>query len=347
MATVRPGKRTTLKDVASRAGVSLTTASLVLNDKAAGSIPATTQQRVFDAARDLGYRPNAMAAGLRRQHSRTIGFISDQIATSDHAGKMVKGAHDAARKAGMVLLMVDTEGEPDTEQMGIEAMLERRVDAVVYAAMFHQVIDPPDEVREVPAVLLDARTSDASLPSVVPDEVGGARTAVSHLVEAGHRMIGFVQNVEDIPASLLRLQGYHDALAAAHLTPAGWWVSPARPDVDGAVSATLRLLDRPDRPTALFCFNDVMAAGAARAAHHLGLSIPTDLSLVGFDNHELVAPLIDPPITTIQLPHYEMGRWAVDHVLTALHGGGTDIPEQHLMECPLVSRDSVAPPWGA
>ena len=288
-----------------------------------------------------------MAAGLRRQTSLTIGFISDEIATSDHAGKMVKGAHDAARKAGMLMLMVDTEGEEDTERQGIEVMLERRIDGLVYAAMYHQVIDPPAAVHEVPTVMLDARTPDGSLPSVVPDEAAGARTAIEHLLEAGHRKIGFVQNIDQIPATALRQEGYVEALSDAGITPTPWWISPGRSDVDGAMSAALRLLDRPDRPTALFCFNDVMAAGAARAAHHLNLSIPTDLSLVGFDNHQLVAPLIDPPITTVQLPHYEMGRWAVEHVLTALNGGVSDSPEQHLMECPLVTRESVGPPLGA
>ena len=167
--------RVSMKDVADRAGVSASTVSLVLSGKHS-AIPEATRQRVLDAAGELGYRRNALAAGLRRQVSDTIGFISDLIATTPHAGAMVQGAQDAAWEVGKVLLMINTGGDPAVEHRAIEAMLARQVDGLVYAAMYHRLIDPPPALREVPAVLLDARSADPSLSSVAPTRrVGPSR----------------------------------------------------------------------------------------------------------------------------------------------------------------------------
>lgn len=338
----RSGK-VNMKDVADRAGVSSSTVSLVLSGKH-DAIPEVTRRRVLDATAELGYRRNALAAGLRRQTSDTIGFISDLIATTPHAGAMVQGAQDAAWKVGKVLLMINTGGDPAVEHRAIEAVLARQVDGLVYAAMYHRFIDPPPALHEVPAVLLDARSADLTLSSVAPDEEGGAYAATSHLLDAGHRRIAYLQSASPIPAAEERLRGYRAALAARGLAFDASLVSPGVAEHPGGFEAATVLLARPDRPTALFCFNDRMAAGAVHAAHRLGLSVPGDLSLVGFDNEELVAPLIEPPLTTVQLPHYEMGRWAVEHLLDAVSGDSAGRPEQHRIRCPLVVRESVAPP---
>ena len=165
-------KKPKLKDVARRAGVSPTTASFVLNDKA-DDIAAATKERVLAAAKELGYRPNILAASLRRQTSDTIGFISDEIATTPHAGAMVQGAQDEAWKAGKLLVLVDTNRDEDIEARAIEALLSRQVDGIVYSAMFHQVISVPEAAREVPVVLLDANSADQSVSSVVPDDASG------------------------------------------------------------------------------------------------------------------------------------------------------------------------------
>ncbi|MDP3177191.1 MAG: LacI family DNA-binding transcriptional regulator, partial [Spirochaetaceae bacterium] len=167
--------------MADLAGVSTSTVSVVLSGKAAArGIPEATAQRVLAAAAELGYRPNAIASGLRRQTSDTIGFISDVIATTPHAGAMVQGAQDAAWKAGKVLIIVNTGVDPTIEHRAIEAMLQRQVDGLVYATMYHEFIEPPAELREAPAVLLDCRCADPTLSSVAPDEEGGARAAMAH-----------------------------------------------------------------------------------------------------------------------------------------------------------------------
>jgi len=335
-----------MDDVARVAGLSRTTVSLVLSGKAGSSIPESTRERVRSVAMELGYVPNALASGLRRKTSDTIGLISDVVATTPFAGQMLHGAHEAAWQARKLIVLVNTEGDPEQERLGIKQMLERRVEGILYATMFHQVIDPPRGMEGVPVVLLDARTVDSSVPSVVPDDLGGARTAVQHLIEAGHRRIGMIQEDHGAPAAVERLMGYRQVLAEAGVVADLSLIARGSGDASGGLSAATMLLARPDPPTALFCFNDRMAMGAYRAARRLGLVIPNDLSIVGFDNHDVIAPWLDPPLTTVQLPHLEMGRSSMEHLLALIAGDiplGT-APLQLRIACPLVVRESVSAP---
>lgn len=333
-----------LTDVAARAGVSITTASVVLNDKADG-IPLDTRQRVLAAASELGYRANAQARNLRLQKSMTLGLISDDIATMPFAGNLIRGAQEAAWNAGFLLVVVDTYGERERERRAIDALQQRQIDGFLYAAGHHKVITPPSELAGSPTVLLDARDGGSRISGVVPDEVAGARTAVEHLIDNGHRRIAFLQNQADIAATPLRLEGYRQALEDAGLAFDPALVEATVPeDRRLALEATVRLLDRPDRPTGLFCFSDRAASGAYAAARRLGLSIPDDLSVVGFDNLELVAAWVDPGLTTVQLPHEAMGRWGVERLIAILKAPEEASFEQALIPCPLVERSSVGPP---
>jgi LacI family transcriptional regulator len=191
-------------------------------------------------------------------------------------------------------------------------------------------------------VLLDARSNDASVPSVVPDEVGGGRTATEELIRHGHTRIGLLNNVDDIPATRGRLAGYRAALDDAGLAFDQRLVVNGRSETEGGLQAARKLLSATDRPTALFCFNDRMAMGAYHAAAELGLRIPEDLSVVGFDNQELIAEGLRPVLTTVALPHYEMGAWAVETLTAQIEGRELTGPRQVELNCPLVPRNSVA-----
>ncbi len=160
----------TMNDVAEMAGVSQTTVSFVLNNTPNASIPQETRGRVMAAIQRLGYRPNAMAQGLRMQRSNSIGFITDEIAITPFAGKIFEGAQDAAWQHGKVLLLVNTKRHPQMEQAATEMLLERQVEAIIYATMYHHVVEVPEALRSIPTVLLDCYLEDHSLPSVVPDE---------------------------------------------------------------------------------------------------------------------------------------------------------------------------------
>ncbi|MER5210267.1 LacI family DNA-binding transcriptional regulator [Streptomyces sp. NPDC002838] len=340
------GRRIGIKDVAAAAGVSATTVSHILNEVEGKRINAETRQRVLEAARELGYAPNTLARGLRLKRSNTIGFVSDQIATTPHAGRIILGAQEEAAKHGLLLLMLNTGGDPELERKEIDLLLQRQVDGVLYASMYHRVVSVPERLRSVPTVLLDARSDDPGVPSVVPDEVLGGETAVRELVRHGHRRIGFITNVDDIPATHGRLEGYRRALAEADIAEDLRLVVAETTDAVGGYRAALRLLRAEERPTALFCFADRMAMGVYRAAAELGLSIPADLSVIGFDNQELICDGLFPGLTTVALPHYEMGVRAVAQLLalTGAQDQEAGPAAQEMLPCPLVVRASVASP---
>ena len=197
MAKLAKNKRPSMQDVADMARVSRTTVSFILNRKPeADNIPQETQERVWAAVDALGYRPNAIARGLRSQRSGTIGFISDEVVTTPFAGRMIQGAQEFAWEHHYLLLLVNTGGNQAVKQAAVNTLLDRQVDGIIYATMYHRAVHPPKNLREVPAVLLDCFVEDRSLPSVVPDEVRGGFEATWHLLEQGHRRIGFEVNFE-------------------------------------------------------------------------------------------------------------------------------------------------------
>jgi LacI family transcriptional regulator len=337
-----------IRDVARLAGVSVTTVSHVLNDTPHTRVADDTRARVRQAAKSLGYGPNRMAQALRTNRSGLIGLLSEDIATTPHAGRIILGAQNAAREHDLTLVIINTERDSggNAHRDDVQALIDRQVDAVLYATMYHRQVSLPD-LQGLPAVLIDSTDRDGIVPAVVPDEVSGAVAAVTHLVTAGHTRIGFLNNDDDVPATHGRLAGYKQVLHEHDIpfdeTLVAYAVSETLPGYELA----REILSRNDRPTALFCYNDRMAMGAYRAAQELGLSIPGDLSIVGFDNQELIAANLFPGLTTVALPHYEMGAWAVETLVHLIHGEAeykllADRPT--LLDCPLVTRGSVARP---
>lgn len=329
-----------MKDVATKAGVSRTTVSLVLSNAPAANIPEETRRRIWDAANELGYRRNVLARSLRTSHSGQIGLISDFIATTPYAGNIVAGAQAAAWANDMMLLLVNTEGRPEIEERAVETMLASQVEGIIYATMWHRETQVPNLLREIPAVLLDCYDPAGKLPSVTPDEVLAGRTATEYLLCKGHRRIGLINIDKDVPASLGRLEGYYQALQDHGVDPDDDLVARGAEN-DGCYDCTMRLMRLPRPPTALFCFNDHMAMAAYDALGKLGLHVPHDVAVIGFDNLEMIAAYLYPALTTMQLPHYEMGAWAVEHLLKLL-SADEELPiVQHKIACPLIERASA------
>lgn len=343
------GRGVGIRDVAKLAGVSVTTVSHVLNDTPQMRVAEETRSRVREAAKTLGYGPNRAARALRTNRSGLIGLLSEEIATTPHAGRIILGAQDAAREHDLTLVIINAEREagdrPHRDE--VQTLIDRQVEAVLYATMYHRQVSLPPNLQGVPAVLIDSTDRAGIVPAVVPDEVGGAVAAVTHLVEAGHRRIGFLNNDDDVPATHERLVGYRRVLHQHGIPVDESLIVQAPSETLPGYALAREVLDRPDRPTALFCYNDRMAMGAYRAAAELGLDIPNDLSIVGFDNQELIAANLFPGLTTVALPHYEMGAWAVE-TLVQVMGGEADhkalADEPTRLECPLVIRGSVAKP---
>lgn len=337
-----------IRDVAREAGVSVTTVSHTLNQVPYARTSDATRERVRAVAARLGYEPNRMARGLRTHKSEMIGLLSEGIATTPHAGRIILGAQDAARDAGLTIVLVNTAQEPEVTARDAEVLLRQSVDGVLYATMYHRIVKVPQALADVPTVLIDAQDEESRVPWTVPDERSGARAAVEELIGHGHRRIGFLINTDDVPATHGRRAGYHAALEAAGL-PVDDSLVVARPsETPGGYEAAIELLNRNREVTALFCYNDRMAMGAYRAAAEMGLRIPFDLSIVGFDNQEIIAEGLFPSLTTVALPHYDMGRWATRRLVTMLtqdeDDGEAKEPDTAVLPCPLVRRSSVTTP---
>lgn len=303
-------------------------------------ISPDAQRRVHAAADELGYRPNQTARSLRTQVTRTIGMISDTIATTQFAGEVIHGALDTALERGYLLLVAETGGDPIAEKKLVDEMLDRQVDAVVYAMMFTKPGHPPDSLSGLPVVVLNGIDSFDG-PRILPDEVGGGRTAARALVDAGHRdgiyAIGGRHRTPDAPdgvyAGRLRMQGVDEVLADAGTAIAGSYECAWEPEHGYAGMASL--LDHGHRPKALVCLNDRVALGAYQAMGERGLRVPDDVSVVSFDDSDL-ASWLRPGLTSVALPHYELGRTAVATLLD-----GTSERRLITVPMPLRSRESI------
>lgn len=339
MATERT-RPATMADVARAAGVSRTAVSFVLNDRDV-MISGATRERIHEAAAALGYRRNAAAQALAKQSTGWFGLVTE-IVTAPYAVDVIRGAQERAWSDGRFLLVAPSDEEPRMESRAIEKLLEQRVEGIIIAATWHRGIDVPDNARDVPCVLINCFENAGTLPSVVPDEVGGGRRAARVLLDAGHTRIGHITLTPGIPAQLGRLEGFRAELTEAGITLADELVYNGDGNADSAYAGAHALLDLADPPTAIFCGNDRMAMGAYDAVKERGLRIPEDISIVGFDDQEVVAAYLRPDLTTVALPFAAMGATGVS-MLTALTAG-RPIHDMHVkVDCPLHVRSSVGP----
>lgn len=334
--------RPTLLDVGRAAGVSPTTVSLVLSGRHA-RISAQTRERVLATVAELGYRPNRAAQGLRLGHSHTIGFITEDIATHSFSGPLISGIHDTAWERRSLMLMVNATRNPQRLSSAIQDLLDRQVDSLIYASIGTRPVDFPVLPDGVTALLVNAFTKDGSRPAVLPDEEAGGRAAVEHLLDLGHERIAFITGRSGAWATAKRIVGFRSALAAAGHDPDAATVLTGNYRIDSGYELTYELMGRKKhRPTALVMGNDQMAAGAYLALARLGLRVPEQVSVVGYDDEPLAAD-ISPSLTTVRLPFYEMGRLAAMH---ALDSTVSSLPPRTMLPCPLVQRASTLPPPG-
>jgi DNA-binding LacI/PurR family transcriptional regulator len=321
--------RVTSVDVARHVGVSQSTVSLVFSGKAPGRISARTEAAVRQAAAELGYRPNVAARALKVGAARTIVLVVPDI-TNPFFGGLLRGAQTAARAAGYAVALIDTDNDRDWGAASAEALHAGPADGLL---LFE--VDPPRwAAGSEPIVVIESESRGH--PSVRLDAEGGADAAIRHLLELGHSRIGHVASVHDRPTFRLRRRAV-DRLVAGD-------VPRVRADfvLDSARDATLELLRGHPDLTALFCDDDVIAAGAYLAGRELGLRVPGDISVVGFDGLD-IGRVIDPPLTTVVADSAGLGRAAFE-LLTALLAGKR--PRSRVMAVQLEVRGSTAPPRG-
>jgi LacI family transcriptional regulator len=334
------GKRVTMTDVARLAGCSQSTVSVVLNNTPGIRISKDTRERVIKGAEQLGYEIVPGHAALS-DRPRQIAVIFDRIATSPEAVVSIDGAREMAWTTGHVVTVAQTLNDPEMEPLTIAAMLRNGIDAMVYGTIMTRKVEVPAALyaARVPVILLNCYSDDRAFPSVCPGEVAGGHRATDALIRAGHRRIAIITGEMWMDAARDRLRGYRQALATADIPYDPALVREGNWQTSAGYEHTHSLMKLKNPPTAIFCSNDRMAVGCYQALKERDLAIPGDVSVIGYDDEE-VARHLTPQLTTLVLPHREMGRWAIERALA----GESAPTERHpiaKLECPLIERDSI------
>lgn len=329
----------TIQDVARAAGVHPGTASRALNPELVGRVTAETTRRVQDAAARLGYVPDQFGQSLRTRRSRTIGVLIPDLGNPVFP-PIVRGIEDSLREAGYEALIANTDDSAEREAQLIKVLAARRCDGYVIASS--RLEDPAVSAlleSKVPVVLVN-RLMDAAKSSVSSDDATGMRAAVDHLVALGHTEIAHVGGPSALSMTEVRRAAFVDAKAAAGLVSDPDLIENAeRYAVDEGHRAFSRLLDRRS-PTAVIAGNDMIAIGCYSALRTRGLHCPADISVVGFNDMPL-SGFLEPALTTVAIPQYDIGAAAAELVLGLINGGP---PVHRLLPVGLVVRASTGPP---
>lgn len=350
----RSKRLVSIKDIAKETGVSVCTVSLVMNNKDHNRVSKAVAQKIRATAENMGYKPNSVARTLRTSKSNTLGFVTDEIATTPYASKVLEGAQDAASKLGYILLTTNTNNDAELENQEISALLRYNVDGFLYAMMFHRKVDIPEVLEGSPTVVVDSEDAAGRVPSVYPDDELAGYDATNRLIQAGCRRIVYYGSATSIVAQEQRLTGYRRALAEAGI-PFDDALVVEVSEFTNADDEAARVFDE-IKPDGIFCFNDVRATFIYEAARERGVRIGADVSVISIDNQPFITNVIKPSLTTLELPHYEMGFEAVRQLVTILDGDkavadlesdrGMAVQRQRdgsktALRCRIIERDSI------
>lgn len=333
----------TLAEVAARAGVSMATASRVLNGSTR-SVRSVLRQRVIEAAQDLHYVPNAHAQALVRANTSLVGVIVHDV-SDPYFSEIVRGIQEVASQSGRLVTICNSYRDPVRELEYVRLLHAQRVDALILAG---SGLDERDYSREMARQIESFTASGHRVvfigrhqltgDAVLPDNVGGARAIACLLAEYGHREIGVIGGPPLLTTSRDRLESFRAGLRECGIALPPDRVISCDFSRDGGAQAAIAMLDRHPQLTAIFALNDVMAVGALSALRLRGLRVPDDIAVAGFDDIPLASD-VTPTLTTVRVPMVELGRRALE---LALQPGGTELRVEHLATTVIV-RDSLRP----
>jgi DNA-binding LacI/PurR family transcriptional regulator len=328
-----------IKDIARASNFSYSTVSRALRNSPL--VNAETAELIRKIADEHGYTLSAVARSLVTKRTDTIGVVVTNIA-DPFVGEVVSGIEGVAQARGYSVLLACCHADPEREMRAVRLLHERRVDGIlVNSSRVGALYMPLLAKLNAPIVLINNQHPGEFIYSVTIDNLSAARDATRHLLELGHRRIGYIGNQFGLQADTDRFAGYRQVLEQADIGFEPELVAHGDGKPEGGMRGMERLLALPERPTAVFCYNDMEAIGAMRVARQHGLRIPADLSVVGLDD-VFLASYMDPPLTTIQQPMQEMGRLAAQILLDIFSGGH---PETHLtLPGKLIVRQSTAAP---
>jgi LacI family transcriptional regulator, repressor for deo operon, udp, cdd, tsx, nupC, and nupG len=298
-----------------------------------------TRDRVMTVVDRLAYRPNLLARGLRRGRTRAILLVVPNL--SPFFLEIFAGAEDVARRADFALLLGNSNGDPEREEACFDQVRSGRADGIILLTGVAPAAYAPGKRPLPPVVTVLERLPGRTVPVIRTDHRVGAAEATRHLVELGHRRIAHITGTKRAPSTAHRLEGYRAALESAALPLSPELVYPGDFTMQSGAAGieTLMALDEP--PTAVLCGNDEMAFGAIRMLHKLELTVPKDVSIVGFDDQNMAA-FYNPPLTTVNIPRHELGRRAALQLIEQLEG--RDVAHEVVLPTRLVIRESTAPP---
>lgn len=303
-------RRLTMQDVALEAGVSQSTVSFVLNGVQGVRIAEGTRRHVLEVAKRMGYTPRTNGRSAQQQHV-WIGMMVDEIATSSFAALSVEGAQEAAWESGRLLVTSKTGGSAEREEAILRSWKALNVEGVIYASILTREVQVPAGLEGLPAVLLNCYQAEASHPSVVPSEMMGGFAATEVLIKAGHRRVAMINGESWMDAAKERLAGYRQALATYNVPVREEYVRDANFLPSSGYEQTRQLMALEVRPSAIFCANDLMALGCYEALKELGLRIPDDVAVMGYDDQELAQHLSPPSRPCCCLTwRWDAGPWS-------------------------------------
>jgi DNA-binding LacI/PurR family transcriptional regulator len=339
-------KRISIKDIASVAGVSHPTVSRALRGE--GRFSEETRSRIVNIAQELGYTPNLVARGLVTQRTRSIGIVVTNIADPFHS-EIIRGVEHVVRAADYSLFLGSTTADPEQELQVVRSFVGRSVDGIIISSS--QVGDRYAEILDeldLPIVLINSHAEGNNLHSVSHDDYAGASLIVDHLLRQGYRHIAFLGHRQAGRVHGERRRAWQDLLRSHDLEPEVSVDAP-EPNIEQGAASIDTLLNRSkaywDRlPDAIFCYNDLLAIGVIGGLRRRGISVPQDVAVAGFDDLD-VAAYIDPPLTTLHQPRYEMGVQASEMLLALLvqSGESSGRPQQIQVLGELVVRGSTQP----
>lgn len=327
MSLDRFGRPVTLKDVAGKAGVSVSTASRALDERLPASRSAAAA-RVREAAAALGYSRDVLASSLRRQGTDTVGVLVPRL-TDTVMAVLFEALYREAARRGLFAIVSTTGDEAARHASATDALMRRKVDGLILTTARTDV-DTTRVLRErgVPHVL--ALRTDGTTPSAVGDDRLGGYMATRHLLDLGHRDIALVGGAEYASSAIGRELGFVDAMSEAGVLPKSEWMTKYGFQIDDGERAGTHLLSQSRRPTAIFAVNDNTAIGVMAAAHQLGISIPADLSLVGYNDIPL-ATRLPVPLTTVRVPFERIASDALELLLNQRDDGPVLVSQPSLI----------------
>ncbi|WP_019912604.1 LacI family DNA-binding transcriptional regulator [Paenibacillus sp. HW567] len=336
-------KTITIYDIAKEANVSVATVSRVLNDTA--PVKASTRETINKIIEKYQFQPNALARSLLKKETGTIAMILPDI-TNPFFPEVFWGAENVARVKGYSFFLCNTAGNYNRESEFLSILREKRVDGIIFLGGRINLANCPPELaqevielsRHVPIVLVNGNLPKSGLHRIYTDEAAGAALATQHLIDLGHRDIGFIGGMDDTATTLVKIKAARKKLKEHGLELRQEWLKSGEFSVPGGRELMNQMLDQKHRPTAVLCVNDFTAIGAIKAAAQHGLHIPGDISIVGFDDTPLATAVI-PELTTVSQNTYELGELAVETLHQIINGKNPK--KQIVLQPKLIVRSST------